>query len=186
MVDESMIPVLLPIIGVLIIQSMRIKPKKRIVRKEQGASIVKTQGQIETVECFSIFKKITLCPPAMVDCTAYRISFSGGCEDVGDQAFIKSTDREIHTPAVIWTPMPIEYFLSFPGEPVPFYIIPHPADAITKIRFRSVGRIKILPCTKQTFKQVRGLYQVRPVIFPAKGNGFARVSIQPMREYAMI
>ena len=61
-VDQCMIFVLLPIIGISVLQPSWIEPKKRIMCKEKRAAIIKTKRQFNTIEFSSIFKIIAIVP----------------------------------------------------------------------------------------------------------------------------
>src|SRR5436190_19280741 len=67
MIDQRMVFILLPVIGVSVFQPSWIQSQERIMREEQRTAIVKAQWQFYTVKLLSIFKEITDGPTAMIN-----------------------------------------------------------------------------------------------------------------------
>src|SRR5690348_2714841 len=66
MIDQRMIVVLLPIVGIAVFESSWVGSHEGILRKEKWSTIVESQGQNKSIKSFSVFKKITLCPAAVI------------------------------------------------------------------------------------------------------------------------
>src|SRR5215218_5047652 len=98
--------------------------------KEKRPAIVKSQWQFYSIKFFSVFKKIALSPTAVIHSRCYRVAVSRCSQYIHDQTFVKSSYREIHGPVVIGTPMPIQNLFTTLCKPVPFNIIPKPANAV--------------------------------------------------------
>ncbi len=115
---------LLPVVGILICQTMRIYSEMGIVYPEQGAAIV--GGKINFVSVVS-----PLDDHSSVSCPAFGIDFLGdsvtrrrGCHNICYECFIPAGDLHILCEKVVGRPVPVQDILSVLPVPVPVYPFP--------------------------------------------------------------
>src|SRR5438270_77237 len=82
------------------------------------------------VKGLAVLKEIALSPATMIYGGCDRVPFRRSGEHICDQRFVVSAKREVHAPSVVGAPMPVQHFLTVAGKPIPFDIIPNPADAV--------------------------------------------------------
>ena len=108
------------------------------------------------------------------------------CEDVGDKALVVALQREVHLPAVVGAPMPIDHVLSSTGVPVEFHGLPKFVDLVDHVGFCLDVGLHILAYAKQRLHQEARLHEVTAIVLCAEGDGLARRSVHPVRPHAMI
>src|SRR5258708_6110888 len=73
-VDQGMIAVLLPVIGVPILQSVGAQAKKGIMREKKGAAIFEAQGEPDPIIFAVVLKMVAFRPAAVIDLGADRVA----------------------------------------------------------------------------------------------------------------
>src|SRR5208283_919221 len=104
-VDQRLVTVLFPIIGILIFQPPGIEAQKGILREEKRAAVIEAEGEGKAIEGFTVAEEIATRPTLMVNVSRNRIATARSCKDVHDQAFVPAVNRKVHGPAVIGTPV---------------------------------------------------------------------------------
>ncbi|MCC2663460.1 MAG: hypothetical protein K0S35_1382 [Geminicoccaceae bacterium] len=73
-IDQRVTYVLLPIIGILILQAARIQAQERIVSEEQRPAIIRAERQPDTIELPPVPEGPTARPAAMVNVGIDRVA----------------------------------------------------------------------------------------------------------------
>ena len=107
----------------------------------------------------------------------------GSGNDVCDEAFVPSADREIHIESLVWTPVPEQFAVLFVPRPVDSF--PHNGNLVPEIDFKRTVTIEILPCCQQPHHQVRSLHKVSALVQPAECYRFAGLTVHKVREYTV-
>src|SRR4029079_17686707 len=123
-VDPHVAHVLLPIVGVLILEPARIETAKRIVREEQRPPVRHAERQLDAVPRLAVAKSGPARETSSVDLGLDRVTQGRGREQVSDQALVPAANRVIHGPAVVRAPMPVEHLLAAAREPAPLHFTP--------------------------------------------------------------
>src|SRR5690606_22564350 len=125
-----------------------------------------------------------LCPSLMIHFLRNAMSRRSCCKYVHDKTFIKTSNREIHLPSAIRTPMPKQHRLVI-AVPIPLHLFPKLINTGSYFSFFS-GTIHIeLMNSQQSLHQESGFHQVATIILETERLYFTCFSIQPMRINAM-
>ena len=100
-IDQGVLCILFPIIGIIILQVTRIKPQVRIMREKKRSTIRVSQWQGISVIGIVIDDIAGLCPTIVIHGGHDRMCRRTGRQEVRDQTLIIAPDLVIHLPSVI-------------------------------------------------------------------------------------
>src|SRR5215467_1530176 len=161
-VDQGYVPVVFKIgRSEAIVQAVRVKSEKRVVRKKERAACAHADVEFYVVVGISIRIVIPVFaagpafavsegpgilagPPGIVIARGNAVSRRGHREKIGDHHFVEANKRMVDAPGPKGRPVPVqEVAVRCLAEPVPFDAFPEPGDALIERLFFWVRSMKV-------------------------------------------
>src|SRR5271169_3053836 len=99
--------ILLPIIGVAVLQPAGIEAEERIMAEKERPAVVGAEGKFDPIEFTPAPEVPPFGPSPVIDAGFDAVARRRGCEHIGNQALVPAPDLKIHAPAIIGAPMPV-------------------------------------------------------------------------------
>ena len=163
-VDERVLDVLLPVVGITVLEAVRVEKEERVLGEEQRPAIVGAERQLDVVVFAPVPEVAALAVTAMIGLGGHRIARRGCRHEVGDQALVPAADLVIHGPAVVRAPMPVQHVAAVARVPVPLHVQPQRVDARAQLVLQRVLAVEELPHAQQARDEKRGLHEVAAVV----------------------
>src|SRR5277367_2063133 len=185
-VDTHVVEVLLPVVGVPVLQPARIEPAERVVSKEQRPAVRHPQRQRNVVVRAAVQKIAPRSEPTVIDERVDGIARRPSRQDVGNETLVPAVDLVIHRPTVVGTPVPVEELAPTLRVPIELRLFPQARNAPTDLALLRRVAVEILPRAQQAHQQKGGLDEVGAVVLAPEGNRGGRMAVDEVREDAVI